>query len=96
MVRCLFFSCSPVTHGSVAESPPIDADYCPREPLCVFLRKSVPKKAFPSGNAPPAFAKCIAEIRKPQYDHTRVNLAKTLGVVVAGVIAVWMAYAWLH
>ena len=70
-----------------------DADNGPRKPLCAFLDKPVPEKAFPSGNAPPELMKRIAELRKPLYRHARVNLAKTLGVVVATVVAMWMAYA---
>ncbi|CAF9916309.1 MAG: hypothetical protein ALECFALPRED_010589 [Alectoria fallacina] len=66
------------------------------EPLCAFLGKPVPEKAFPSGNAPPAFVKRIAELRKPQYRHALVNVAKTLGVVIAAGVAVWMAYARLN
>ena len=69
-----------------------DADHCEREPLCAFLGKSVPETPFPSGNAPPAFMKRVAEKTKPQYRHAGVNVAKTLGVVVAAIIAVWMAY----
>lgn len=74
------------------QEPPSEADHRRREPLCAFLNKPVPEKSFPSGNAPPAFAKRIAEKRKPQYRQAGVNVAKTLGVVVAAVIAVWMAY----
>lgn len=37
--------------------------------------------------------KRIAELRKPQYIHARFNMIKTLGVVVAIVIAFVMAYA---
>ncbi len=70
-----------------------DADDGPRGPLCAFLDKPVPEMAFPSGNAPPEFMKRIAELRKPQYRHARVNVVKTLGVVGAAVVAVWMAYA---
>lgn len=75
------------------ESSLIDADYGKREPLCAFLDKPVPEKAFPSGNAPGAFMKRIAERRAPQYRHALVNVARTLGVVVAAGVAVWMAFA---
>ncbi len=76
-------SCFQCITGSYSKT---DADDGPREPLCAFLDKPVPEKAFPSGNAPP-------ELRKPQYRHARVNVAKTLGVVAAAAVAVWMAYA---
>ena len=64
-----------------------------REPLCAFLDKPVPEKAFPSGNAPPAFMEKVAKRRAPQYRQARVNVAKTLGVVLAAAVALWMGYA---
>lgn len=60
--------------------------------MCAFLDKAVPDKPFPSGNTSPAFAKRIAERRAPHYRQARVNAAKTLGVVVAALLAVYMAY----
>ncbi|KAM0804171.1 hypothetical protein BDR22DRAFT_837197, partial [Usnea florida] len=63
------------------------------EPLCAFLDKPVPEKDFPSGNAPAAFMQRIAEKRAPQYRHARANVAKTLGVVLAAVVALWLGYA---
>lgn len=68
-----------------------DADDGKREPLRAFLGNQIPGKAFPSGNAPPAFAKKIKEKRKPGFRHARISVAKTLRVVVAAVVAVWMA-----
>ena len=62
-----------------------------REPLCAFLDNPVPKE-FPSGIAPPEIMKRILELRRPRYRHARVNVANTLRVVVAAVIAVWVAY----
>lgn len=52
----------------------------------------MPEKAFPSGNAPPAFAKRVAEGKRHQLKHAGVNAAKTLGVVVAAAIAAWTTY----
>ena len=78
---------------SRVREPWTDADHGKREPLCAFLGKPVPEMPFPSGNATPAFLKKISERRKPQYRQARVNMAKTLGVVVAAAIAVWMAHA---
>ena len=92
LVCCLALLLS-ILYGEVFEDVPTDANHGKREPLCAFLDKPVPEKAFPSGNAPPSFAKRIAERRKPQYRHAAVNLAKTLGVMVAVIIAVWMAHA---
>ena len=69
------------------------ADSGKREPLCAFLNKPVPEKDFPSRNAPPAFVEHIAEKRAPQYRHARVNAAKTLGVVLVAIVALWMGYA---
>ena len=71
----------------VSEPPSHVADYDTREPLCIFLDKPVPKKDLPSGNAPPAFMARIAEKRVPQYRQARINVVKTLGVVLAVVVA---------
>ena len=60
--------------------------------MCAFLDKTMPDKPFPSGNAPPAFTKRIAEKRAPQIRQARANVAKTLGVMAAAVVAMWLAY----